>query len=369
MTVKLHLERTKNPSNEFAIEDDYAMDLGLVVGTPSGDSLTGKDRVVIADAYMTSDMTKKVYLKDLFFSGHPAIVKRSYTEIVFGGGFGGGGTGRRSTVERLRYDDIVPTIVHTNNLNNGKHYLAGTSDGRQAVFGGGSGSADLIQKLKFDDSIPAVQFTNRLSTSKRGLAGAASFGEALFGGGVTDVSAIDKVKFDDSAMVVMTNGLSVGRHYVAAGSDRNQICFAGGVNSSAGPLSSIERFRYDDIVPSYTLSNSLTVSRNRLSGGSTEFEMIFTGDNNSATNAPQFEKTRFDDSVFTAVFVNTYSQPVHSGTAQSNGFDTLLIAGGNVHSGDTTDTVESVKFDDSAHAIHTNLLSESKYGLASAQGY
>lgn len=366
MTVKLHLERTKNPTNEFAIEDDYAMDLGLVVGAPSGDSLTGKDRVVIADAYMTSDMTKKVYLKDLFFSGHPAIVKRSYTEIVFGGGFSGG---RRSTVERLRYDDIIPTIVHTNDLNNGKHYLAGTSDGRQAVFGGGSGDADLIQKLKFDDSIPTTQFTNSLSTDKRGLAGAASFGEALFGGGVTDVSAIDKVKFDDSAMVVMTNGLSVGRHYLAAGSDRNQICFAGGVNSVAGQLSSIERFRYDDVVPSYTLSNSLTVARNRLSGGSTEFEMIFTGDNNGATIAPQFEKTRFDDSVFTTVFVNTYSQAVHSGTAQSNGFDSLLIAGGNVLSGDTTDTVESVKFDDSAHAIHTNLLSESKYGLASAQGY
>ena len=364
--IKLHLEKTKNPTNEFAIDDDYAMDLGIVNGTPSDDSLTGKDRILVCDAYMISDMTKKVYLKDLFFSGHPGIIKRSFTEIMFGGGYN---SGRLSTVERLRYDDIIPTIVHTNELPSGKHYLAGTSDGRQGVFGGGSGAADRIQKIKMDDSIAAYQFTNQLSTSKRGLAGAASFGEALFGGGVTDVSAIDKVKFDDSAMVVMSNGLAVGRHYVASGSDRNQICFAGGVNSATGPLTSIERFRYDDVIPSYTLSNSLTVPRSRLAGGSTEFEMIFTGDNASALSALQFEKTRFDDSVFTTVFSNTYSAAVHSATADSNGSDTLLIAGGNLHSGTNTDTVESVKFDDSAHSIHSNLLSETKYGLASAQGY
>ena len=361
--VVLITEKAKTPDNEFFIDESYAMDLGLIAAPTSTGTL---EKVTVCHGFIMTTTGKRVYLKDLFYSNHPALVKRSFTEIMFAGGYN---SGRLNAVERLRYDDIIPTITHTNDLNQGKHYLAGTSDGRTGVFGGGSGTADLVQKIKFDDSIPSYIFSNRLSTNKRGLAGAASYGEALFGGGVTDVDEIDKIKFDDSAMILLTNGLQTGRHYCSSGSDRSQVCFAGGNSSAVGSLSSIEKIRYDDILPTIYLSNDLITSRTRLSGSSTEFEMIFSGDNNDSTTAPQFEKMRFDDSATTSVFSNTYSQPVHSATAQSNGYDTLLIAGGNLFSGTTTDTVESVKFDDSAHVIHTNLLSEPKYGLASAQGY
>ena len=67
---------------------------------------------------------------------------------------------------------------------------------------------------------------------------------------------------------------------------------------------------------------------------------------------------------------NVYSVPTHSSTSQSNGIDTLLIAGGNrLGDGASTDRVESVRFDDSSAMSHMNNLSQNRWGLASAQGY
>ena len=371
MIVKLHLEKSKNPTNEFAIEDDFAMDLGLITGAPSVDSLTGKDRIIICDAYMVSDMTKKVYLKDLFFSGHPGIIKRSFTEVMLAAGRGSGG--KLSSAERLRYDDTLPTITVVNELDEGSHYLAGTSDGRQAAFAGGSSGPSDIKRLRFDDTAVCYVFTNSLSHDKRGAAGVSSHIDAIYGGGVTDENRIDRIRYDDSVpTVTLTNSLSTGRHYVAAAGDRNQICFAGGVNSSIGNLSSIEKLKYDDTTVSTTLTNGLLNQRQRLSGSAIEYEMIFNGhnDNTQTLIASQLEKMRFDDSMATVIMSNTYSLPTHSSTAQSNGIDTLLIAGGNrLGDGASTARVESVKFDDSAAMAHINALSQNRWGLASAQGY
>ena len=123
-------------------------------------------------------------------------------------------------------------------------------------------------------------------------------------------------------------------------------------------------------MPRVDLVNNLLSPRSRATGSSTEHEMCFTGHRQQSQQAiaQQFEKLRFDDNVPTLLMTNTYSEAIHSATSQSNGIDTLVIAGGNAF-GNSVSNVESIKFDDSAHIVHINEISEEKYALASAQGY
>jgi hypothetical protein len=370
--VKLIIERAKSPDAEFSIDEEFAVELGLIITSSEPGPV---ERVVVCDGFMLSSSDKKVFLKDLFYSNHPAIIKRSFTEVMFAGGRGGS-SGRISSAERLRYNDSIATVLHANGLDEGSHYLSGTSDGRQAAYAGGSAGASQVKRLRFDDMVPCYVFTNDLTHSKRGAAGVSSYNDALYGGGTQNENRIDRIRFDDSLMTTtLDNRLSTGRHYNAAAGDRNNVCFSGGTNSSIGDLDTIEKFKYDDSTSGVILTNGLLSARQRLSGSSTEHEMIFNGHNsttipNAQLVAAQLEKMRFDDNVPTMILSNTYSIPTHSSTSQSNGIDTVLIAGGNrLGDGSSTDRVESVKFDDSAQLSHMNQLSQSRWGLASAQGY
>ena len=334
--------------SKFVFDLEYA---GSVVSSSS------KTIIAECDGFITSN-GQIVYLKDLFYSGHPGSVRTSYTELLV---MGGRSSSRLDEIEKVRFEDQA-TVMHTYTLTTGTHYLAGTSSGREAVAAGGSGVADRIQKTRFDDTVAAFNFTNRLSTDKRGLAGAASFGDAIFGGGVSFVSSIDKVSYDDSAFSILTNTLSVGTEYLAASSTRTEIAFVGG-SISSGQSSKVEKLRYDDTAMAL-MTNSLATARTRHAGSGTIAEMMFAGSCTSSNNS-NTEKLRYDDQI-AAVAMNDLPNGADSLCAESNILDKCLFLGG---SPGPQSTIQSMHFDDSVQSVHTNSLSKTKFGTASAAGY
>jgi len=334
--------------SKFVFDLEYA---GSVV------TASTKTIIVECDGFITTD-GHIVYLKDLFYSGHPGSVRTSYTELL---AMGGRATNRLDEIEKVRFEDQA-TVLHTHVLSSATHYLAGTSSGREAVAAGGSGDADRIQKVRFDDTVAAYQFTNNLSTDKRGLAGAASFGDAIFGGGVSFVDSIDKVSYDDSAFIILTNTLSVGTEYLAASSTRTEIVFAGG-SISTGRSQKVEKLRYDDTAM-VLMNNSLSIARSRHAGSGTIAEMMFAGSSASG-DSNSVEKIRYDDQV-PSVSLTNLSQGRNSLCSESNILDKCLFLGG---APGPIDSIESLHFDDSAQAIYSNTLSQAKFGTASAAGY
>lgn len=334
---------------KFVFDLEYA---GSVVSSSS------KTIIAECDGFITTT-GRIVYLKDLFFSGHPGSVRTSYTELLCMGGRADGG--RLSEIEKVRFEDSA-TVMHTHVLSQASHYLAGTSSGREAVAAGGSGDADRIQKVRFDDTVAAYQFTNTLSSDKRGVAGAASFGDAIFGGGVSLVSSIDKVSYDDSAFTILSNTLSTGTEYLAAASTRTEIVFVGGVTST-GQSAKAEKLRYDDSAMGL-MTNGLSIARARHAGSGTVSEMMFAG-SVTTDNSASTEKLRYDDTV-TSVALTDLPNGRNSLCAESNILDRCLFLGG---SPGPQDTMQAMHFDDSAQTVYTNTLSQPKFATASAAGY
>ena len=112
------------------------------------------------------------------------------------------------------------------------------------------------------------------------------------------------------------------------------------------------------------MNNSLSIARSRHAGSGTIAEMMFAGSSASG-DSNSVEKIRYDDQV-PSVSLTNLSQGRNSLCSESNILDKCLFLGG---APGPIDSIESLHFDDSAQAIYSNTLSQAKFGTASAAGY
>ena len=204
----------------------------------------------------------------LSFSGGFAFTEApptTNTEAWFGGGYSPYG----STVNRITYATDTNTASVRGPLSSVRYFLSATGNTTNAWFGGGdgpgggSGPKSTVNRITYATDTATASVRGPLSGTKWGVGAAGNTTDGWFGGGYGDGSAVDRITYaTDTATASVRGPLSVS-FYSSAAAGNYTYGWWGGAWTGSGFTTTVNRITYATDTATASVRGPLSLARNR----------------------------------------------------------------------------------------------------------
>ena len=214
--------------------------------------------------------------------------RSSFNSGYFGGGFGPGSPGVRSTMDKVIYSTDTTSPVPGANIFPARAYLAATGNSTDGYFGGGGVAT--MDKINYSTDTTTPVPGAALNGSRFYLAATGTQVAGYFGGGLqpstptaVDVATMDKVIYStDTRTTVPSASLSGARSRLAATGNSTSGYFGGG----SSPGLTIDRIEYSTDTRSTVPGASLSGARYDLAATGNQVAGYFGGGSQPSIPGP-----------------------------------------------------------------------------------